>query len=106
LADWLRRNTSVRAGKQEATLETVLKRNKSHSSCAAKSPRHGKSISTLLFRTRGAAMTAIARALLNTIPAISSDIDNLETVALFSGAGLLISLCLALSVLYGNFGAF
>ena len=51
-------------------------------------------------------MTAIARALLNTIPAISSDIDNLETVALFSGAGLLISLCLAFSGLDGNFGTF
>jgi hypothetical protein len=51
-------------------------------------------------------MTAIARALLNTIPAISSDVDNLETVALFGGAGLLISLFLAFSGLDGNFGAF
>jgi hypothetical protein len=57
-------------------------------------------------QTRGAAMAAIARALLNTIPAISSDIGSLETVALFSGAGLLISLCLAFSGLDGNFGAF
>jgi hypothetical protein len=39
-------------------------------------------------------MTALAKAFLSTIPAISSDIANFETVALFSGAGLLVCLLL------------
>jgi hypothetical protein len=56
--------------------------------------------------TRGVAMTAIARAFLRTIPAISSEFDTLKTIALFCGAGLLISL---LHVWYGvnmDYGVF
>ena len=42
-------------------------------------------------------MTAIARALSNAIPAISTDFDIPKTVALFCGVGLLISLVLVAS---------
>jgi hypothetical protein len=51
-------------------------------------------------------MTAIARAFLRTVPAISSDFDTLKTIALFCGAGLLISL---LHLFYGlnmDYGVF
>ena len=41
-------------------------------------------------------MNAIAKAFSNTIPSIPPDFDILKTVALFCGAGLLISLVLAL----------
>jgi hypothetical protein len=40
-------------------------------------------------------MTAIAKAFLNVIPAISPDVDILKTVALFCGVGLVVSLLLA-----------
>jgi hypothetical protein len=51
-------------------------------------------------------MTAIARALLNTIPAISFDVENFEAIALFSGIGLLISLVLAFSGIQMDYGMF
>jgi hypothetical protein len=51
-------------------------------------------------------MTAIAKALLNTIPAISFDVENFEAIALFCGIGLLLSLFLAFSGLELNFGIF
>jgi hypothetical protein len=51
-------------------------------------------------------MVAIAKALLNTIPAISSDVENFEAVTLFCGAGLLVSLFLAFSGLEMNYGMF
>ncbi|HEX2632362.1 MAG TPA: hypothetical protein VHM22_06125 [Bradyrhizobium sp.] len=51
-------------------------------------------------------MTAIAKALLNAIPAISFDVENFEAIALFCGAGLLVSLCLAFSGLEVNYGMF
>jgi hypothetical protein len=51
-------------------------------------------------------MTAIARALLNTIPATSFDVENFEAIALFCGVGLLVSLFLAFSGLEMNFGMF
>jgi hypothetical protein len=41
------------------------------------------------------AMTAIAKAFSNVIPAISPDVDILKTVALFCGTGLFVSLLLA-----------
>jgi hypothetical protein len=40
-------------------------------------------------------MTSIAKALSNTMPAISVDVDALKTVALFCAAGLFISLLVA-----------
>lgn len=39
-------------------------------------------------------MTAIAKPFSSAIPSISSDVDNLKVAALFSGAGLLVSLLL------------
>ena len=51
-------------------------------------------------------MTAIAKALLNTIPSISFDVENFEAIALFCGTGLLVSLCLAFSGLEINYGMF
>ena len=39
-------------------------------------------------------MTAIARSFSGAIPTISPNVDNLKVVALFSGAGLLVSLLL------------
>ena len=51
-------------------------------------------------------MTAIARALLNTLPAISFDVENFQAIALFSGAGLLISLILAFSGLQMDYAMF
>ena len=39
-------------------------------------------------------MAAIARASSSAFPAISSDVDNLRTVALFCGTGLLVSVLL------------
>jgi hypothetical protein len=51
-------------------------------------------------------MTAIAKALLNTIPAISFDVENFEAIILFCGAGLLLSLLLAFSGLELNFDMF
>jgi hypothetical protein len=39
-------------------------------------------------------MTAIARALSNAFPSISTDVDSLRTIALFCGVGLLASLVL------------
>jgi hypothetical protein len=51
-------------------------------------------------------MTAIAKALLNTIPSISFDVENFEAIALFCGTGLLVSLCLAFSGLEMNYGMF
>jgi hypothetical protein len=44
-----------------------------------------------------AAMTAIAKALSNAFPAISTDVDSLGTIALFCGVGLLASLVLVAS---------
>jgi hypothetical protein len=41
-------------------------------------------------------MNAIAKAFSNTIPSIPPDFDDLKTVVLFSGAGLLIVLVLGL----------
>jgi hypothetical protein len=41
------------------------------------------------------AMSAIAKALSNAMPAISTDVDILKTVALFCGAGLFVSLLVA-----------
>jgi hypothetical protein len=40
-------------------------------------------------------MTAIARAFVNAIPAISSDVEILKTVVVFCGIGLVVSLILA-----------
>jgi hypothetical protein len=40
-------------------------------------------------------MTAIAKAFVNSIPAISPDVDILNTVAMFCGAGLLVSMIFA-----------
>ena len=40
-------------------------------------------------------MTAIAKAFLNAVPAISTDFDSLRTVAVFCGVGLCVSLILA-----------
>jgi len=40
-------------------------------------------------------MTAIAKAFVNAIPAISPDVEILKTVAVFCGIGLFISLLLA-----------
>jgi hypothetical protein len=40
-------------------------------------------------------MTAIAKAFVNAIPAISPDVDILKTVAMFCGAGLFLSLIFA-----------
>jgi hypothetical protein len=40
-------------------------------------------------------MTAIVKAFSNAIPAISSDLDILKTVVIFSGVGLAVSLLLA-----------
>jgi hypothetical protein len=40
-------------------------------------------------------MTAIAKAFANALPVISPDVDILKTVALFCGAGLLVSLLVA-----------
>jgi hypothetical protein len=40
-------------------------------------------------------MTAIAKAFVNAIPAISPDVDILKTVAMFCGAGLSVSLIFA-----------
>jgi hypothetical protein len=40
-------------------------------------------------------MTAIAKAFVNAIPAISPDVDILRTVAMFCGAGLFVSLIFA-----------
>jgi hypothetical protein len=40
-------------------------------------------------------MTAVAKAFVNVIPAISPDIDILKAVALLCGAGLCVSLLLA-----------
>jgi hypothetical protein len=40
-------------------------------------------------------MTAIARAFVNAIPAISPDVEILKTVAVFCGVGLVVSLILA-----------
>ena len=51
-------------------------------------------------------MVAIAKALLNTIPAISFDVENFEAIALFSGIGLLISLVLAFSGIQMDYGMF
>ena len=51
-------------------------------------------------------MTSIARALLNTLPAVSFDVENFEAIALFSGAGLLVSLVLAFSGLQMDYGMF
>jgi hypothetical protein len=48
-------------------------------------------------QTKGTAMTAIAKALSNAIPAISTDVDSFRTIALFCGAGLLASLILVSS---------
>jgi hypothetical protein len=45
--------------------------------------------------TQGIAMTAIAKAFSNIIPAISPDFDILKTVAVFCGIGLCVSLILA-----------
>jgi hypothetical protein len=39
-------------------------------------------------------MTAIAKAFLNAVPAISTDFDVLKTVAVFCGVGLCVSLIL------------
>jgi hypothetical protein len=47
--------------------------------------------------TKGTAMTAIAKALSNAIPAISTDVDSLRTIALLCGAGLLALLVLVSS---------
>jgi hypothetical protein len=44
--------------------------------------------------TQEIAMTAIAKAFSNAIPAISPDFDILKTVAVFCGAGLCVSLIL------------
>jgi hypothetical protein len=41
------------------------------------------------------AMTAIAKALSNALPAISPDVDILKTIALFCGVGLFVSLLVA-----------
>jgi hypothetical protein len=46
---------------------------------------------------KGTAMTAIAKALSNAIPAISTDVDILRTIVLFCGVGLLASLILVVS---------
>ena len=51
-------------------------------------------------------MTAIARAFLRTVPAISSDFDTLKTIALFCGAGLLISLLHLFYCLNMDYGVF
>jgi hypothetical protein len=40
-------------------------------------------------------MTAIARAFVNAIPAISPDVETLKMVAVFCGIGLVVSLILA-----------
>ena len=40
-------------------------------------------------------MTAIAKTILNAVPAISTDLDILKTVAVFCGVGLCVSLILA-----------
>jgi hypothetical protein len=45
--------------------------------------------------TQGIAMTAIAKAFSNVIPAISPDFDILKIVAVFCGVGLCVSLILA-----------
>jgi hypothetical protein len=51
-------------------------------------------------------MAAIARAFFRTIPAIATDFDTLKTIALFCGAGLLISLLHAFYGMNMDFGAF
>jgi hypothetical protein len=47
-------------------------------------------------QTKGTAMHATAKVFSNTIPAIPPGFDNLKTIALFCGAGLLIVLFLGL----------
>jgi hypothetical protein len=42
----------------------------------------------------GTVMTAIAKALSNAFPTLSTDVDSLRTIALFCGVGLLASLVL------------
>ena len=51
-------------------------------------------------------MTAIAKALLNTLPAISFDVENFEAIALFCGTGLLICLVLAYAGVQMDYGMF
>jgi hypothetical protein len=51
-------------------------------------------------------MTAIAKALLNTLPAISFDVENFEAITLFCGIGLLISLVLAFAGVQMDYGMF
>jgi hypothetical protein len=51
----------------------------------------------LSHQIKGTAMTAIAKGLSNAIPAISTDVDSLRTIALFCGVGLLASLVLVAS---------
>jgi hypothetical protein len=57
------------------------------------SPRQARRLEHLT--TREIAMTAIARAFVNAIPAISPDVEILKTVAVFCGVGLVVSLILA-----------
>jgi hypothetical protein len=76
-----------------------LKHNRSRFSWRAKSSC-GRAI---ILPTRSAnqeiAMTAIAKAFSNVIPAISPDFDIVKTVAVFCGVGLCVSLIL---VSYGH----
>jgi Na+/H+ antiporter NhaA len=51
-------------------------------------------------------MTAIAKSLSSAIPATSSNFEKLETVALFCGAGLVVSLFLAFCGLDISVGIF
>jgi hypothetical protein len=77
------------------THETVLKHCRSRFSPGTKSPGGRALILSLRSTNQEIAMTAIAKAFSNVIPAISPDVDILKTVALFCGVGLFVSLLLA-----------
>jgi len=51
-------------------------------------------------------MTAIARALSRAFPGTQVDIENLKTIAMFCGAGLVVSLLLATNGLDMSIGFF
>jgi hypothetical protein len=75
--------------------ETILKHSRSRFSMGAKSPRGRALILSTRSTNQEIAMTAIAKAFVNVIPAISPDVDMFKAIALFCGAGLCVSLILA-----------
>ena len=85
--------------------ETIQKPSRHHFLVGTKLSRHRLKLPmTLSDQLKETVMTAIVKAFSNVTPVISADLDSLKTIALFCGAGLLVSL---LAATYGlDFGVF